>query len=60
MLSIAAWPLTAPSAMTKLIMEPSLEAFLAAWIRHFRHFHLEGKTYKSPAGRGLPEGFGAL
>jgi hypothetical protein len=41
-------------------MEPSLEAFLATWIRHFRHFYLEGKTYELPPGRGLPSGFGAL
>ena len=39
---------------------PSLQAFLATWIRHFRHFYLEGETYKLPAGRGLPAGFGAL
>jgi hypothetical protein len=31
---------------------PSLQAFFATWIRHFRHFYLEGETHKLPAGRG--------
>ena len=58
MLSTAAWPLAAPSAVTKVIMEPSLEAFLAAWIRHFRHFHLEEKAYKYPRVAGYPRVLG--
>ncbi len=58
MLFIAAWPLAAPSAVTKVMMEPSLKAFLAAWIRHFRHFFWKEKLINYPQVAGYPRVLG--
>ncbi len=58
MLFIAAWPLAAPSAVTKVMMEPSLKAFLAAWIRHFRHFFWKEKLITYPRVAGYPRALG--